>query len=249
MPSTASSRRSWPTPSATNGTAIGSMRSKAHPLRTGLIALALATLPALLLIWLVFWFMGRERRTGYDREYEQEPPTDTEPALVPTLLRQGGEAGSYEFTATLFDLIRRGVYKAEHDHDGAIDLGGAAHRDDLRPRDLRRRGPRASQLGARRRERRGRRARRRVRAALALPRPDRGRARVDAHALLVVQGAVGGGDGSPEVVPLDGRAPSRRGRRPLRARGRRCSSSWASGTGAPCIRATRTSCSSASAHA
>ena len=78
-----------------------------------MIVLALATLPALLLSWVVFWFLGRERRTGYDREYEQEPPTDTEPALVPTLLKQGGEAGSYEFTATLFDLIRRGVYKAE----------------------------------------------------------------------------------------------------------------------------------------
>ena len=74
--------------------------------------LGLATIPALLVISAVFWFMGRERRTGYDREYEQEPPTDTEPALVPTLLRQGGEAGSYEFTATLFDLVRRGVYKA-----------------------------------------------------------------------------------------------------------------------------------------
>ena len=86
---------------------------KDHPLRTGLIVLALATIPALLVIAAVFWFLGRERRTGYDREYEQEPPTDTEPALVPTLLRQGGEAGSYEFTATLFDLIRRGVYKAE----------------------------------------------------------------------------------------------------------------------------------------
>ena len=58
----------------------------------------------------VFWFYGRELKTGYDREYEQEPPTETEPALVPTLLRQGGEAGSFEFTATLFDLIRRGVY-------------------------------------------------------------------------------------------------------------------------------------------
>ena len=56
---------------------------------------------------------GRERDTGYDREYEQEPPTDTEPALVPTLLRQGGEAGSFEFTATLFDLIRRGVFRSE----------------------------------------------------------------------------------------------------------------------------------------
>ena len=87
---------------------------KAHPLRTGLVALGLATIPALLVIAAVFWFLGRERRIGYDREYEQEPPTETEPALVPTLLRQGGEAGSYEFTATLFDLIRRGLYKAEH---------------------------------------------------------------------------------------------------------------------------------------
>ena len=31
---------------------------------------------------------------------------------MPTLLRQGGEAGSFEFTATLFDLIRRGHYAA-----------------------------------------------------------------------------------------------------------------------------------------
>ena len=61
----------------------------------------------------MYWFLGRERRTGYDREYEQEPPTDTQPALVPTLLREGGAAGSFEFTATLFDLIRRGVYKAQ----------------------------------------------------------------------------------------------------------------------------------------
>ena len=85
---------------------------KDNPLRTGLVVLALATLPALAVIAAVFWFLGRERRTPYDREYEQEPPTDTEPALVPMLLRQGGEPGSYEFTATLFDLIRRGVYTA-----------------------------------------------------------------------------------------------------------------------------------------
>lgn len=85
---------------------------KAHPLRTGLAALALATLPALLAIGAVFWLFGRERGTGYDREYEQEPPTETAAALVPTLLRQGGTAGSYEFTATLFDLVRRGLYQA-----------------------------------------------------------------------------------------------------------------------------------------
>jgi uncharacterized membrane protein len=84
-----------------------------HLPRTALVVVALATLPALLVVLAVFWRFGRERRTGYDREYEQEPPTDTEPALVPTLLHQGGTAGSYEFTATLFDLVRRGVYTAE----------------------------------------------------------------------------------------------------------------------------------------
>ena len=85
----------------------------AHPGRTALVVLGLATAPALLVIAGIWWFLGRERRTAYDREYEQEPPTETEPALVPTLLRQGGEAGSFEFTATLFDLVRRGHYSAE----------------------------------------------------------------------------------------------------------------------------------------
>ena len=85
----------------------------ANPLRTALIVLALAALPGLAVIGAVWAFFGRERRTGYDREYEQEPPTDTEPALVPVLLKQGGEPGSYEWTATLFDLIRRGLYQAK----------------------------------------------------------------------------------------------------------------------------------------
>ena len=84
--------------------------AKAHPWRYALYLLLLGTIPAFLIVGGVFWFYGRERKTGYDREYEQEPPTDTAPALVPTLLRQGGEAGSFEFTATLFDLIRRGVF-------------------------------------------------------------------------------------------------------------------------------------------
>jgi uncharacterized membrane protein len=86
--------------------------AKAHPWRSALIVLAIGTIPALLIAMAVFWWFGREPETGYDREYEQEPPTDTEAALVPTLLRQGGEAGSFEFTATLFDLIRRGHYAA-----------------------------------------------------------------------------------------------------------------------------------------
>ena len=87
--------------------------AKRDPWRYILYVLLLGTLPGLAVVGVVFMVYGRERRTSYDREYEQEPPTDTAPALVPTLLRQGGEAGSYEFTATLFDLVRRGVYGAK----------------------------------------------------------------------------------------------------------------------------------------
>jgi len=100
---------------------------KNHPLRTGLFVLALATIPALLVVLAVFWFLGRERRTGYDREYEQEPPSETAPALVPTLLRQGGEAGSYEFTATLFDLVRKGVYASTPTTTERPVWGGLRH--------------------------------------------------------------------------------------------------------------------------
>ena len=57
---------------------------------------------------------GASARTGYDREYEQEPPTDTAAgARARRSSAQGGEAGSFEFTATLFDLIRRGVYNSK----------------------------------------------------------------------------------------------------------------------------------------
>ena len=84
----------------------------AHPWLTGPVLVVLGALPAFLLAGFVFWRFGREVRTGYDREYEQEPPSETEPALVPTLIGQGGTAGSFEFTATLFDLIRRGVYRS-----------------------------------------------------------------------------------------------------------------------------------------
>ena len=84
--------------------------AKRHPWLYAVYILLLGLVPGFLLVSAVFAAYGRERGSGYDREYEQEPPTGTEPALVPTLLRQGGEAGSFEFTATLFDLIRRGVF-------------------------------------------------------------------------------------------------------------------------------------------
>ncbi|MBM3696677.1 MAG: DUF2207 domain-containing protein, partial [Actinobacteria bacterium] len=54
---------------------------------------------------------GKEPRVDYDREYEQAPPSDLEPALVSALLSQG-RVDEKAFTATLFDLIRRGVLTA-----------------------------------------------------------------------------------------------------------------------------------------
>ncbi|MGI9659561.1 MAG: DUF2207 family protein, partial [Gaiellaceae bacterium] len=79
--------------------------------KTVLVLLALGLGPAFLVIGAIWWRYGREPATGYEREYEQEPPSDLAPALVPPLLRQDRASGSHEFTATLFDLIRRGYYE------------------------------------------------------------------------------------------------------------------------------------------
>src|SRR5581483_3338260 len=94
----------------------------------GILA-ALGLGPALVLMLLVWLIYGRERRTGYDREYEQAPPTETEPALVPPLLRQDKAAGSQEFTATLFDLIRRGRYRSQPVTTEKKIWGGLRHED------------------------------------------------------------------------------------------------------------------------
>lgn len=61
---------------------------------------------------LVYLRYGREPRTGYDREYEQFPPSELSPAEVGSLVSQGGVTEK-QFTATLFDLIRKGVVTAE----------------------------------------------------------------------------------------------------------------------------------------
>ena len=55
---------------------------------------------------------GSEPDVDYDREYEQEPPSDHLPAMVSALVSQG-KADESAFTATLFDLIRKGVFTAE----------------------------------------------------------------------------------------------------------------------------------------
>lgn len=79
-------------------------------------ALIVAVVLALVLILGVggafYWYFGREPEPDYDREYEQEPPSDLTPAEVGALLSQGS-VGANEFTATLFDLIRKGAIDAE----------------------------------------------------------------------------------------------------------------------------------------
>ena len=60
----------------------------------------------------IFARYGREPRVTYDREYEQEPPSEHEPALVAALLTQGS-VKTESFVATIFDLIRREVIAAQ----------------------------------------------------------------------------------------------------------------------------------------
>ncbi len=85
-----------------------------HSPYTWLVLLLLAFVPALAVIVFVYVRFGREPKVDYERSYEQEPPSELAPALVPALVRERSGAGVNEFTATLFDLIRRGRYKAEH---------------------------------------------------------------------------------------------------------------------------------------
>ena len=72
------------------------------------LALLLAVVPGLLSVMIIYLRYGREPRVVYDREYEQEPPSDHEPALVAALLSQGSVKVE-SFVGTLFDLIRKGV--------------------------------------------------------------------------------------------------------------------------------------------
>lgn len=80
--------------------------------RTAALLALLGLGPATALLGLVYWRFGRERRTSYDREHLQEPPSELAAALVPPLLRETTSVGADELAATLFDLIRRGYYTA-----------------------------------------------------------------------------------------------------------------------------------------
>jgi uncharacterized membrane protein len=61
----------------------------------------------------VYLRYGREPKVDYDERYEREPPTNDPPAVIGAIISQKPSVGTREFTATLFDLIRRGVLKAQ----------------------------------------------------------------------------------------------------------------------------------------
>ena len=80
------------------------------------------------------WSSGGSARRGYDREYEQEPPSTWSRRSCRRCCARAATAGSNEFTATLFDLIRRGPLRADARHDRAQGLGRPAARRRGRPR-------------------------------------------------------------------------------------------------------------------
>jgi len=85
---------------------------KARARNTSLATLLLFLIPIPVGVLWAFRRYGSEPKVDYDREYEQEPPSDHPPAIVGALVSQG-TADEAEFTATLFDLIRQSVLTAE----------------------------------------------------------------------------------------------------------------------------------------
>ncbi|MFO7732814.1 MAG: DUF2207 domain-containing protein, partial [Candidatus Aminicenantes bacterium] len=70
------------------------------------------------LLWLLFFFrtwssVGKDHRFEGLPEYVRELPSDLPPALVQTLMREGRTVTPAAFTATLFDLARKGFLTLE----------------------------------------------------------------------------------------------------------------------------------------
>jgi len=104
---------------------------KNSPLKLyGLTALA-ATVPALLLILLIYQMFGKELAPEAAVQYVREPPSDDQPALVRSLVDQHAEAGSREFAATLFDLIRRKALTGKPTPDNDLEVSAVADRDSV----------------------------------------------------------------------------------------------------------------------
>ncbi len=70
------------------------------------------------LLWLVVFFrvwsaVGKDYRFGGLPDYVREMPADRPPAVVQSLMREGRTVTTTAFTATIFDLARRGVLEIE----------------------------------------------------------------------------------------------------------------------------------------
>jgi uncharacterized membrane protein len=87
--------------------------------------------PAIVLLFVIVLLFGPDARVTYDREYEESPPTDTSPALVPALLRRSTTPEPNEFTATLMDLVRRGYFAARPVPGGRRSDGAGEGSGDL----------------------------------------------------------------------------------------------------------------------
>jgi hypothetical protein len=87
--------------------------------------------PAVVLLLVIVLLFGPDKPVSYDREYEESPPTDTPPALVPPLLRRSTTPEPNEFTATLMDLVRRGYFAARPVPGGRRSDGAGQSSGDL----------------------------------------------------------------------------------------------------------------------
>ena len=236
-------RRSKPTPTRYGRDQRSDRRSKdaSHPHR--LVVLGLAIIPALARSSQPSsgsWAASGGRATTASTSRSRRPIPSRRSCR--RSLRQGGEAGSYEFTATLFDLIRRGVYKAEPTTTERPIWGGlrAETVSDLelsagKEQELSRRGNVTSRTSSTPCWTVG------TRAAVAIPRPDRGRARDDAPSLHLIQGAPSRTRRTDASWFRSTRsAPTRHRHGSLRSRGRSARVPRCATTGAPCTRATPT---------
>ena len=98
-------------------------------LPAALISLAVGIALGLLLLLALYLGFGRDRPSSSPRVVST-PPDDLPPAMIPSLLEMDHMAGTRELTATILDLIRRGVVVAEPVARGAD--GDGAQTDDLR---------------------------------------------------------------------------------------------------------------------
>ena len=78
-----------------------------------LVSLGAGTLLGLLLLLGLYLRYGKERPASSAHGIVSTPPSDLPPAMVPSLLESTHLVGSRELTATILDLLRRGVFRTE----------------------------------------------------------------------------------------------------------------------------------------